>query len=52
MLTVFDQIEKDQEISAVVLTSNDRKNWSLGIDVQWMAQVMAGGERQFVDIVF
>lgn len=41
MLAAFDGIEKDGEISAVVITSSDRKNWSLGIDVQWMAQAMA-----------
>ncbi len=41
MLAAFDGIEQDGEISAVVITSSDRKNWSLGIDVQWMAQAMA-----------
>ncbi len=41
ILTVFDEIEKDPEISSVIITSSDRKNWSLGIDVQWMAEAMA-----------
>jgi enoyl-CoA hydratase/carnithine racemase len=45
ILTAFDEIEKDHEISSVILSSSDRKNWSLGIDVQWMAQAM--GNKDF-----
>ena len=41
IMTVFDEIEKDGEISSVIISSSDRKNWSLGIDVQWMARAMA-----------
>jgi enoyl-CoA hydratase/carnithine racemase len=41
ILMVFDEIEKDPEITSVVISSSDRKNWSLGIDVQWMAEAMA-----------
>jgi enoyl-CoA hydratase/carnithine racemase len=41
ILTVLDEIEDDDEVSSVVISSSDRKNWSLGIDVQWMAQAMA-----------
>ncbi|MHB8769766.1 MAG: enoyl-CoA hydratase/isomerase family protein [Syntrophales bacterium] len=48
MLTAFDEIEKDREVSAVVITSSDRKNWSLGIDVQWMAQAMASADHQAI----
>lgn len=33
----LDQIEADKNIKSVVLTSNSEKNWSLGIDLEWMA---------------
>ena len=52
ILAVFDEIEKDPEIASVVISSSDRKNWSLGIDVQWMAEAMANkdypGIREFM----
>jgi enoyl-CoA hydratase/carnithine racemase len=46
ILHAFDEIEKDQEISSVVLTSGDPKNWSLGIDLNWIAEAMAANNRQ------
>jgi enoyl-CoA hydratase/carnithine racemase len=48
ILTVFDEIEKDPEISSVIISSSDRKNWSLGIDVEWMAKAM--GDKDFTAI--
>ena len=33
----LDTVEKNQSIGAVVLTSASKKNWSLGIDLEWMA---------------
>jgi enoyl-CoA hydratase/carnithine racemase len=36
MLNAFDEIEQDQTVTAVVITSSDEKNWSQGIDVQWI----------------
>uniref|UniRef100_UPI003564C259 enoyl-CoA hydratase/isomerase family protein n=1 Tax=Pseudoalteromonas sp. TaxID=53249 RepID=UPI003564C259 len=33
----LDHIEADHSIKAVVLTSSSEKNWSLGIDLEWMA---------------
>jgi enoyl-CoA hydratase/carnithine racemase len=36
MLNVLDEIERDETVSAVVITSSDEKNWSQGIDVQWI----------------
>jgi enoyl-CoA hydratase/carnithine racemase len=36
MLQAFDEIEADPDLKAVVITSNDAKNWSLGIDLMWM----------------
>lgn len=41
ILTVFDEIETDPEISSVIIASSDRKNWSLGIDLKWIADAMA-----------
>jgi len=32
----FDEIEDDKDIYAIVLTSTDAKNFSQGIDVEWM----------------
>ena len=40
ILTAFDEIEADQEISSVIIASSDPKNWSLGIDLQWMTEPM------------
>lgn len=34
----LDQIEADQSIKSIVLTSTSEKNWSLGIDLAWMSQ--------------
>ncbi|TMP02114.1 enoyl-CoA hydratase/isomerase family protein [Pseudoalteromonas sp. S3178] len=33
----LDNIESNQAITSVVLTSSSDKNWSLGIDLQWMS---------------
>lgn len=40
-LAAFDEIEQDAEISSVIIASSDRKNWSLGIDLQWMMVAMS-----------
>jgi enoyl-CoA hydratase/carnithine racemase len=34
----LDTIEADQAIKSIVLTSTSDKNWSLGIDLEWMSQ--------------
>jgi len=34
----LDQIEADQSIKSIILTSASEKNWSLGIDLAWMSQ--------------
>ncbi len=36
LLELFDEIEADREVNAVVIRSADPKNWSLGIDLQWI----------------
>lgn len=44
MLAVFDEIENDQDVFSVVITSIDAKNWSLGIDLTWISGAMNNGE--------
>ncbi len=46
ILKAFDEIEKEQEISSVIINSGDPKNWSQGIDLNWMAEAMAANNRQ------
>jgi enoyl-CoA hydratase/carnithine racemase len=46
ILNAFEEIEKDQGIFSVVITSDDPKNWSQGIDLNWMAEAMASNNRQ------
>jgi enoyl-CoA hydratase/carnithine racemase len=36
----FDEIQEDISIFSIVLTSNDDKNFSQGIDVEWLGQKM------------
>ena len=36
----FDEILEDKSIFSIVLTSNDEKNFSQGIDVEWLGQKM------------
>lgn len=36
----FDEIEADKSITAIVLTSNDEKNFCQGIELEWMMQKM------------
>jgi enoyl-CoA hydratase/carnithine racemase len=48
MLTVMDEIESDESIHAVVITSSDPKNWSQGIDLNWMAGRFAEKDLQSV----
>jgi enoyl-CoA hydratase/carnithine racemase len=45
VLNAFDDIEKDETISSVILTSADEKNWSQGIDIQWI--MTAYGNKDF-----
>jgi len=48
MLNALDEIEKDQTVSSLVITSADEKNWSQGIDVQWI--MGAFGKKDFQSI--
>ena len=44
----MDEVEADKDICALVLTSDDEKNFSQGIDVEWLGQKMA--EKDFSTI--
>lgn len=46
MLGVFDEIEKNNDIHAVVINSSDAKNWSLGIDLVWMMEHIQMGDEE------
>ncbi len=45
-LQVFAEIEQDKSISAVVLCSDDEKNWCQGIDLLWMHGRLAENDRE------
>jgi len=44
----LDEIEADQEIKAIVITSSDQKVWSMGADVDWLTGAFAGGDHQSI----
>jgi len=48
ILMAFDEIENDETISSVIITSSDKKNWSLGIDLEWITGAMKNNETQTI----
>lgn len=44
MIEALDEIQADREIFAVVIGSSDEKNWSQGIDLQWLMERKATGD--------
>lgn len=44
----LDQVVEDASVQAVVLTSTDEKNFSQGIDVEWIGGKLAAGENDVV----
>lgn len=44
----LDQVEEDAGVQAAVLTSTDEKNFSQGIDVEWIGGKLAAGENEAV----
>lgn len=48
MLAAFDQAEADKAVKAIVLTSSDEKNWSQGVNLQWLMARMQAGEQDQV----
>ncbi|MEM1298410.1 MAG: enoyl-CoA hydratase/isomerase family protein [Pseudomonadota bacterium] len=43
MLAAFDEVEAEKKVKAIVLTSDDEKNWSQGVNLNWLMQKMQGG---------
>ncbi|MBF0200843.1 MAG: enoyl-CoA hydratase/isomerase family protein [Desulfamplus sp.] len=41
MEVIFDEIEQDKELFSVVLTSSDEKNFSQGVDIEWLGARLA-----------
>lgn len=41
MNQMLDTVIKDESVTAMVMTSTDEKNWSQGIDLDWMMGLMA-----------
>jgi enoyl-CoA hydratase/carnithine racemase len=39
MMSVYNEVLADEEVKAIVLTSSDEKNFSLGVDLQWMMEM-------------
>lgn len=48
MLKALDEIEKDETASSLVIASSDEKNWSQGIDVQWIMGAFGGKDFQSI----
>jgi enoyl-CoA hydratase/carnithine racemase len=48
LLAAFDEIEADPGISSVIVTSADPKNWSQGIDLEWIMAAMAKNDLQAI----
>ncbi|MBW6485578.1 MAG: enoyl-CoA hydratase/isomerase family protein [Syntrophobacterales bacterium] len=46
ILSAFDEIESDADVFSVIITSDDPKNWSQGIDLQWMTAAIAENDLQ------
>ncbi|HQC45896.1 MAG TPA: enoyl-CoA hydratase/isomerase family protein [Myxococcota bacterium] len=44
-LNILDDIEDSPEVRAVVIASKDQKNWSQGIDLDWISAAMADKTR-------
>jgi len=49
ILDAFAEIEKDESIYAVVITSSDEKSWSQGIDLSWIMNVITKRDIQTIN---
>ncbi len=47
-LGALDEIEKDPSLASVVIMSGDAKNWSQGIDLNWMTEKMHKKDAQAI----
>lgn len=48
MLHCLDQVEEDAGVQSAILTSTDEKNFSQGIDVEWIGGKLAAGDNEAV----
>ncbi len=48
MLKAFDEILEDKTTTAVILTSNDEKNFSLGVDLPWLMKRLQENDLQSI----
>jgi len=48
MLGCLDEVEADTQVKSVILTSTDEKNFSQGIDVEWIGGRLAAGDNDTV----
>lgn len=48
MIALLDDTLKDTEVSSVVIASSDAKNWSQGIDLEWMMGRMGENDTQAI----
>ncbi|MBF0225792.1 MAG: enoyl-CoA hydratase/isomerase family protein [Desulfobacterales bacterium] len=48
MIKVLDEILEDKSIFALVITSSDEKNWSQGVDLQWLLERKAANDIQSI----
>ncbi|MCB2186125.1 MAG: enoyl-CoA hydratase/isomerase family protein [Deltaproteobacteria bacterium] len=48
LLAALDEVEADQEVKALILTSDDQKNFSQGIDTAWLGARFNAGELEVV----
>lgn len=48
LLDALDQAEADHSIKAIILTSNDEKNFSQGVDLNWLMAAMQEGRQDDV----
>lgn len=44
MLAALERAEADKAVRAVVITSNDEKNWSQGVDLNWLMGAQQAGD--------
>ncbi len=45
MQDALEQVRGDKSIKALVITSNDEKNWSQGVNLNWLMAAMHGGQQ-------
>ena len=46
MIAVLDEVLEDESIKALVLTSADEKNWSQGVDLEWLGERLNEGDEE------